>query len=275
VMFSGGVAEYIYGREMRDFGDLGRRLGHALRRRLDAGALPWPLLPARECIRATALGASEYSVQLSGNTLYISNPAALLPRRNLQVLRPPCELPQAIAPEAVAAAIRRHLALFDLDDAAQDLALAFRWSGEPSYERIAAFARGIVAGLSRRVAARLPLYLVLDGDLAQTLGRVLRDELGLRSELLVVDGVTLTDFDYVDLGRIRLPSHTVPVTVKSLLFDDMPRQISSLEPAPRAARLPHDHSHHHPHHHHPHGHDHGGSDRARDDGPASDPSREN
>ena len=68
VMFSGGVAEYIYGREERDFGDLGRRFGRALRRRIEAQALPWPVLPAGECIRATALGASEYSVQLSGNT---------------------------------------------------------------------------------------------------------------------------------------------------------------------------------------------------------------
>ena len=92
-MFSGGVGEYVYGREDRDFGDMGRRLGHAMRKRLDAGALPWPLLPAGECIRATALGASEYSVQLSGNTSTITNPGALLPRRNLQVLQPPyvCE----------------------------------------------------------------------------------------------------------------------------------------------------------------------------------------
>src|SRR5712672_1570967 len=71
IMFSGGVGEYVYGRETRDFGDIGRRLGQAIRRRVDAGALPWPLLPAGECIRATALGASEYSVQLSGNTSYI------------------------------------------------------------------------------------------------------------------------------------------------------------------------------------------------------------
>src|SRR5258706_7738632 len=87
VMFSGGVAEYVYQRETRDFGDLGRLLGLALRKKLDAGALPWPLLPPGECIRATALGASEYSVQLSGNTIYISNPGTLLPRRNLQVLQ--------------------------------------------------------------------------------------------------------------------------------------------------------------------------------------------
>ena len=88
VMFSGGVGEYVYGREQRDFGDMGRRLGQAIRRRVDSGALPWPLLPAGECIRATALGASEYSVQLSGNTSYISKPGELLPRRNLQVLQP-------------------------------------------------------------------------------------------------------------------------------------------------------------------------------------------
>src|SRR5215470_9959239 len=79
VMFSGGVAEYIYQREDRDFSDLGRPLGRAIRTRIDNGALPWPVLPAGECIRATALGASEYSVQLSGNTSYISAPGKLLP----------------------------------------------------------------------------------------------------------------------------------------------------------------------------------------------------
>src|SRR5262249_27460965 len=51
IMFSGGVGEYIYRREDRDFGDMGRRLGRAIRARIDAGALPWPLVPAGECIR--------------------------------------------------------------------------------------------------------------------------------------------------------------------------------------------------------------------------------
>ncbi len=115
VMASGGVAEYIYGREARDFGDMGRRLGRAIRKRLDAGALPWPLLPAGECIRATALGASEYSVQLSGNTSYISNPGALLPKRNLQVLQPPVVFGETIDAHALGEAIRAHRMLFDAE----------------------------------------------------------------------------------------------------------------------------------------------------------------
>src|SRR5207344_2204922 len=105
VMFSGGVAEYVYQRESREFGDLGLLLGLALRRKVDAGALPWPLLPPGECIRATALGASEYSVQLSGNTIYISNPGALLPRKNLQVLQPSYVCEDLIDPGKLAEAI--------------------------------------------------------------------------------------------------------------------------------------------------------------------------
>ena len=242
VIFSGGVAEYIYGRESRDFGDLGRRLGSVLRRKIVAGALPWPLLPARECIRATAIGASEYSVQLTGNTLYISSHVALLPRRNLPVVKPHCDLSGAIDSDSVARAIRVHLGLFELSDGDKEFALALQWQGEPSYERVAALARGIVAGLERSIARGQPLYLILDCDLAQTLGGVLREDLGVESELAVIDGIVLVDFDYIDLGKIRLPSHTVPVTVKSLVFNDLPRDRS----------MPREHSH--GRHGHVHGH---------------------
>src|SRR5579871_1955189 len=243
VMFSGGVGEYVYGREDRDFGDLGRRLGHAIRRRIDAGALPWPLLPAGECIRATALGASEYSVQLSGNTSYISAPGALLPRRNLQVLQPDYAPADVVDPDAVAIAIRRHLVTFDVN-ADHEVALALRWQGAPSYERLAAFAEGIRRGLADRIATRQAIYIMLDGDVAQTLGAILREELNVDSEILVIDGVVLMDFDYIDLGRIRLPSNTVPVTIKSLVFSEDPRN--------RLSAVTHHHHHHHHHHEHSH-----------------------
>jgi ethanolamine utilization protein EutA len=257
VMFSGGVAEYVYDRESRDFGDLGKRLGAALRRKLDAGALPWPVLPAHECIRATALGASEYSVQLSGNTIFVSNPVALLPRKNLQVLQPAYDFPETLDADALAAAIAAHFTAFDLTEGETDVALAFHWRGAPSYERIAAFAAGIAKGLARTIAGKRPLYLILDGDLAQTLGAVLREETAIASEILVVDGIVLWDFDYIDLGRIRLPSQTVPVTVKSLVFGEDPR--NTVKPAPDHTHGDGEHHHHHDdghHHHHHDGHHH-------------------
>jgi ethanolamine utilization protein EutA len=230
VMFSGGVGEYVYGREQRDFGDLGRRLGQEMRKRLDR--LPGRLLPPGECIRATAFGASEYSVQLSGNTVYVSEPGELLPRKNLQVLQPPARLEGKIDAAQLAAAIADHLRAFDVVEGEAEFALAFQWRGEPAFERLSAFARGIVDALPKTVAAGKPIYLILDGDVAQTLGAILKEDWKLASEVLVLDGVALRDFDYVDLGRIRVPSNTVPVTIKSLVFS-------------RDHRVPHKHAHDH------------------------------
>lgn len=227
VMFSGGVAEYVYGREERMFGDLGAPLGRALRRRVDDGALPFPLLPAGECIRATALGASEYSVQLSGNTGWISDPDVLLPRRNLQVVRPVYDLGEAISPEELGAAIRRHLVALDAEHSGNDVALALTWTGLPTHARLHAFAAGVGRGLADRIAEGRPIYLILDGDVAMTLGRLLRDEIGVPNPLLVADGLYLRDFDYIDIGRVRHPSRTVPVTIKSLLFSAAPRDQSA------------------------------------------------
>ena len=155
----------------------------------------------------------------------------------------------------MAKAIRNHMTAFDIGDAEHEIALALRWTGLPSYQRLAAFAEGIKRGLTDRIAKRLPLYIMLDGDVAQTLGHILRDELHVECELLVIDGVVLWDFDYIDLGRIRMPSYTVPVTIKSLVFSEDPR---GPRPRQRLHHHEHDHDHDHAHgHHHHHDHDHG------------------
>jgi ethanolamine utilization protein EutA len=73
-------------------------------------------------------------------------------------------------------------------------------------------------GMADRIAIGSALYLMLEGDAAQSLGAILQYDLGLRSDVLVVDGIVLRDFDFVDIGRVRLPSNNVPVTIKTLLF---------------------------------------------------------
>jgi ethanolamine utilization protein EutA len=111
--------------------------------------------------------------------------------------------------------------------------------------------------MQRTIAGGKPLYIVLDGDIAQTLGAILREEMKLTNEILVIDGVTLWDLDYIDLGRIRLPSYTVPVTIKSLVFSEDPRH-----PNDPGHHHHHEHGHHHDHdhdHHHHHDQDHGHS----------------
>lgn len=217
VMFSGGVGEYVYGRESRDFHDLGRRLGWALKAEMDRGGGLWPLLPAGECIRATVIGASSYSLQVSGNTIFVSDPD-LLPQKNLQVLHPPHALEGNIEPSALAALIRSHFERFDVVEGEKDVALAFRWHGSSEFARVDAFVEGLKAALPRTLESGRPLFLILDGDLAQTVGMCLREDEGVKGELLVIDGIILQDFDFIDIGRRLEPSNTVPVTVKSLVF---------------------------------------------------------
>ena len=163
---------------------------------------------------------------------------------------------------------------FDADSPDDEFALALRWNGQPAYERISAFAKGIVDGVSDVIAAGLPLYVMLDGDVAQSLGALMYEELGVKSEVLVIDGVVLWDFDYIDLGKIRLPSKTVPVTIKSLVFSDDPRTSQRLSheeqgSAPNNTHGPGAHSHGHDHghqhgdgsEHHTHNHTHGDGPR--------------
>ena len=121
-------------------------------------------------------------------------------------------------PGRVTSAIERHIAGFDFANPSQPLALSLSWSGVPAYERVRALAEGISRGFASRIDEGTPVYILVDGDVALSLGNILKEELHLASEVMVIDGIQTGDFDFVDMGRMRLPSHTVPVTIKSLIF---------------------------------------------------------
>ena len=217
VIFSGGVGEYVYGKESKLFGDLGAPLGQALQHYLSTGALRWPLVAARECIRATVMGASQHTVQVSGNTIHRSH-ESLLPRKNLQVLRPEVDLHGEINSVYVAAAIQKHFRAFDLVEGQAEVALVFPWDGPPTALRIAAFCHGLILGLPATMKNGRPIYLVFNHDLAGLVGTILREDFAIENALLCLDSVTLDDFDFIDLGKTLEPSGTVPVTIKSLVF---------------------------------------------------------
>src|SRR5581483_10846450 len=89
MQFSGGVSEFIYGNEEKKFGDLGPLLAAEIRTR--AEALGATLEAPIEGIRATVVGASQYTIQLSGSTIYVA-PMDAVPLRNVPVIAPPLPL---------------------------------------------------------------------------------------------------------------------------------------------------------------------------------------
>jgi ethanolamine utilization protein EutA len=217
VVFSGGVSEYVYGYEQTAYGDVGPLLARAIHTQL--AKLPKQDLvrePA-EGIRATVIGAGEYTVQVSGTTSYISSTSAL-PAFGLKVVRPVLDVP-----EAVESGLRRALAKFDLEQFVPGLAVAISLEEQPSYRSLRQVAEGIAAVVDGANGARDPLFLVLDMDVAKSLGGILKEELGLEREVVAVDGIDVGDLDYLDIGRPMGQSEALPVTVKSLLFPNAQR----------------------------------------------------
>lgn len=223
--FSGGVAEYFYNRESQTFGDVAPSLAAQLRATLDAGRLDMAVVEPRAHIRATVIGASQFSVQVSGNTVGLSG-ADILPLRNLPVLFPRVSLDGDFEPAAVAEAIAAAARRFDVDDRSQPVAVALHWSGDPDYRRLRSLAEGVVAGLAEQLSSGNPLVVLLEGDLARSLGRILTQELGVQQPVVCLDGVRLEEFDYVDIGELIRPAGVVPVIIKSLLFDAPAQPVS-------------------------------------------------
>ena len=217
ISFSGGVSEYVFERETELHGDLGRALAHHLHHALTDKRIPYPVYDPGQGIRATVVGASQFSVQVSGNTIMISDPA-VLPLRNVPVVNMRLALDDDIDPARVAAEIAGALSRNDIDAGDGDVALAFRWQGLPLHARLHRLADGIRRGLEQTIAAGRPVVLMMDGDAGKTLGGILRNEFAVDNEIISIDGVQLEDLDYVDIGEVIRPTEVVPLVIKSLLF---------------------------------------------------------
>src|SRR3989475_13293923 len=102
---------------------------------------------------------------------------------------PPVRLEGSIDAVQFAEAVCSRFAAFDVLEGQTEIALAFRWRGEPSFQRLSAFARAITLCLANSIKHGKPIYVVLDGDVAQTLGAILKEEGGIGSEILVIDGI--------------------------------------------------------------------------------------
>jgi ethanolamine utilization protein EutA len=214
--FSGGVSEYIYRRQLDTFNDLGPFLAAAVLSRLNDLSIPLVEYDAPG-IRATVLGASQYTVQLSGSTIYVSEPGSL-PVRNIQVIAPAFDLAELSA-AGISSALERSLAGFDLKDSKQPVAISYRWDGLATYARIDEFCRGIAAGIAARDQdAGSPIVLVSEDDIGRLIGSHLATECVPDTPVISVDCVETGDFAFVDIGQPIAGAASVPVVIKSLIF---------------------------------------------------------
>ncbi len=222
VMFSGGVSEFIYNREKTTFNDLGPLIAQEIHRRM--ADLDILVIEPAARIRATVIGASQYTVQVSGNTVFIA-PEDAVPVRNIAVVAP--ELPLAqddFTKEEVCDATLTALRRLDLLSGRQPAAVAFHWDGSATFFRLQAFCSGVAEGLKDILAKGHPLVLVNDGDIGGIIGLHFQEELKVQNPVISIDGISLNDFDVIDIGALIPSSGSVPVVIKSLIFPASPQQ---------------------------------------------------
>lgn len=207
VTFSGGVAECVYSgahveslMETARYGDMGPLLGAKIREAFS----PFPQLfcEAVEKIRATVIGACNYSMQVSGGT--VAYDASVLPLKNLPVIRVSVVGDEKEWTQTAEEKWAR------FGDAAA--ALAFEGPQNPSYECV----KQIAEPIARLFAARnVPIVVVIENDFAKALGQVLRRSFPGRP-VVCIDGIRARDGDYIDIGTPV--AQVIPVVVKTLIF---------------------------------------------------------
>lgn len=216
ITFSGGVSEYVYGAQASAFGDLGPLLAQAILRRVEA--LGIPVERPEQGIRATVVGASQYTIQVSGATIFVA-PMETLPLRNLPVIAPDLPLDdEELDRAAIAAAIKTALRRLDLHDGERAVALCYRWQGSATFRRLDDFCLAVMDGLSTVIGHEHPVILVGEGDIGGLVGIHLREERKLANPVVSIDGIQLKEFDFIDIGAMLETSGAVPVVIKSLVF---------------------------------------------------------
>jgi ethanolamine utilization protein EutA len=210
ILFSGGVSEYIYARESISFGDLGPYLGREIRH--EAEARGFAILEADEGIRATVIGASQYTVQLSGETIFVPD-TLNLPVRNLRVFVAQCDWQRPVA-ERVENAVLRVLRQRDPEVRGSPYALAISTPPFVGYGAAQDMAEGIDAALTSLIAADRPVALVFGQNVGQVIGGIL----STKWNMPCIDEVALSELDFIDVGEVVPDEGFVPVVIKSLAF---------------------------------------------------------
>jgi ethanolamine utilization protein EutA len=212
-LFSGGVAEFIYGRKGRynDIGSILAKKIHSL-----VPELKSPLVEPVHKIRATVIGAGAYSLSVSGSSGFVDD-RLILPIRNIPVIRVDVEQTK-LSLEHVVSRVNMAFQRHDMVESHEIVALYFRDPVRVNYPELELFAKSIECALPGSIAKGLPVILIFEKDIACSVGKVIQRETHLKTNLLSLDELSLNDGDWIDISEPLVGRQVFPVTIKSLVF---------------------------------------------------------
>lgn len=206
IVFSGGVAKYIYEPDNGEWwvhGDTGPLLARAfLENAYFAGC---KVYQGNETIHSTVLGAGAHTIDISGSTVTVSREC--LPLRNIPAVYPEKDEQGGVGWQIPAARFK--------DSVHQTLALIVPPLPDLSFNAIYALAEKLA--LELELVSSSPKVVIAQQDIAKVLGQTLLSLLG-PVPLICLDGIELYLGDYLDIAKPLPYGDAVPVIVKTLVF---------------------------------------------------------
>lgn len=207
ITFSGGVADCMgySGEKQFPYGDIGVFLGHAV--------AASPLLTERmsetaeETIRATVIGAGNFSMEVSGSTIEYT--FGSLPIKSIPVSRIKLETAEDIP--SAAEQIRKGLSRYEN----RLTAISMKGLPCPSFKEIEAMADAVCTGAEG--SDQSVLIIITEADIGKALGQALKRRIKDR-DFICVDGISCSDGDFIDIGEPLAHGKVLPVIVKTLIF---------------------------------------------------------
>jgi len=198
--------------EMYPYGDIGRLLAIAILNNKDLQRVK--TYRTRETIRATVVGAGTHTTHVSGSTIRYNKEK--LPLKNLPVIK--ITQSDEKHKEDFIKAIGGGLSLYEEEELGP-IAIAFSGEFHTSFCQIQELAKWISQGAKTLIDSPNPLVLVIEQDIAKALGNALKVLLENQKEMICIDGVSVNDGDYMDIGEPVAQGLAVPVITKTLIFN--------------------------------------------------------
>jgi ethanolamine utilization protein EutA len=218
ITWSGGVADFIYNEydvsNPYPYGDIGTILGNQIRKCKSFNQVQ-RMLP-KETIRATVVGAGSNAVDISGSTI-AWNDISMFPVQNVPIVKMAPE-DEADSYSVFASKLAEKISWFK-DEAGiyQLTAIAFTGVHNPSFDLIKDISLKIIDGLSDYLKGSNPLILIIENDMAKSLGYSLMNALPDK-RLVALDSIKVDTGDYIDIGLPASAGRVIPVVVKTLVF---------------------------------------------------------
>lgn len=215
ICFSGGVADCIYhtGQDSFAYRDIGVLLGEAIRQGKIFHA--FKVIDAAQTIRATVIGAGNYTTTISGSTIAYSD--GLFPMKNIPVLKlidneeEQCWLGNRKFLENKAK-------WFLSQNDSEQMVLALEGKRNPDYPAIKLLAETLIEGMDPVLREKDPLIIIVKEDIAKALGQLMKQLLRGRRPVVSVDAIKVRQNNFVDFGRPIMNGLVIPVIVKTLIF---------------------------------------------------------